>query len=106
MPHRGHPGEIDSALRRREILRHGRTYHASHDVVMASVPPRTFRKIDPKDSEISLGYHLRDVDILSVHKRFEQTFYVGRKGDETVLRLQNPAAFWKINKYLIVRVRE
>jgi hypothetical protein len=103
----GLPEQIDAAVRRGEIRRRLRTYHVPEEVLLSPEPPRIFQPVGVEQSEISLGHDLKAPKILSVHKQYKDTlFYFARNGDETVLRIKDPFAFWRINRYLIVQVRQ
>jgi predicted nucleic acid-binding Zn-ribbon protein len=99
----GFPDQIDAAKRRNEIFRHLFTYKVKPEVLVGD-QPSGFSTIDPTLNEIPLGSHLNGAKILSEHKRYEGLYYMARSGDQWVLRLKDPWAFWRVSRYLIVEV--
>jgi len=66
---------------------------------------RVFVRVDGSVTEISLGRGRRKTRVRSVHRSYPNLYRIEQRGIEHVLVLRDPAAFWRVSRFLIVQVQ-
>lgn len=64
-----------------------------------------FVRMDGSVTEIPLGRGRRKTRVRSVHRSYPNLYRLELRGTEHVLVLRQPAAFWRVSRFLIVQVQ-
>jgi septal ring factor EnvC (AmiA/AmiB activator) len=95
--------DINFSLRHGDIARTLWTYRISESALISGQVPSAFHAIDSKATEIALGDKNTKPKILSAHWKYPSLYSIEYKGNYCLLLIRSPA-FWRIARYLIVKI--
>lgn len=93
-------------LRREGVLRRSSgDLEATPEALSRRSYEGVFVRVDGSVTEIPLGRGRRKTRVRSVHRSYPNLYRIEQRGTEHVLILRDPAAFWRVSRFLIVQVQ-
>ncbi len=75
------------------------------DLKIANLNEALFSPIAKSQEWIQLGNDVKDIEIVSPHKAFKDLYAVEKFDNAVAIHLTNPAQFWSISEYLVIRTK-
>lgn len=75
------------------------------DLKIANLNQALFSPVNKSQEWIQLGSEVKDIEVVSPHKAFKEMYAVEEFDNAVALHLMNPAQFWAISEYLVIRTK-
>lgn len=97
--------ELKQLARSRQLFKDGGTYFFSSSAISDPEEYASAVRVSVDDRSIQLPNHAGQLVIVSIHKHYPRYYNIVRQGSRQTLELDDPAKFWAVSRYLIVRAK-